>query len=129
MPDEPVLVRVDALLFGRVLDNVLENALKYTPEKSPIEISVDSGDGGISLSIADRGPGLPAGAHTAVFDKFIRGTHDVAGVGLGLAIARGIAEAHAGTITADNRPEGGAVFRVHLPVCGGPDIAPAGLHL
>ncbi len=69
----------------------------------------------------DHGPGLPAGAEEAVFDKFFRGPHPgVPGAGLGLAICRGVVSAHGGTIHAENRPEGGAAFHIVLPSGGTP---------
>jgi two-component system sensor histidine kinase KdpD len=69
------------------------------------------------LEVADRGPGLPAGTEQRVFEKFFRaGTNGSRrGIGLGLTICRGIIEAHGGEITAANRPDGGAVFRLTLP--------------
>ena len=73
----------------------------------------------------DRGPGLPPGAEGRVFERFYRGAHTaIGGVGLGLPICRGIAEAHGGTIEAANRPEGGAAFRVRIPLMGDAPTVP-----
>ena len=72
--------------------------------------------GEVVIDVADRGPGIPAGSESRLFDKFLRGPHTAAqGAGLGLAICRGIVTAHGGTIVARNRNGGGALFRVRLP--------------
>ena len=69
------------------------------------------------MEVIDSGPGLPAGSEYQVFEKFYRGSHTgIPGVGLGLAICKGIVEAHGGTLRAENRPEGGALFRITLPM-------------
>ncbi|HTO90549.1 MAG TPA: sensor histidine kinase KdpD [Candidatus Sulfotelmatobacter sp.] len=115
-PELP-LVSLDDVLFGQVLINLIENALRYSPESSPIEISARIEGGELVLEVADRGPGLPPGEESKVFDKFYRGDGPAkrGGVGLGLTISRGIVEAHDGTLTAENRPGGGACFRIRLP--------------
>src|SRR6185295_5697519 len=103
----------------------VDNALKYTPEASPIEISVARGDDGIVVEVADRGPGLPPGEEGRVFDKFYRGIRSVTGSGLGLAICRGLVEAHGGRIEARNRVGGGAAFRFTLPAKDAPPVLDA----
>jgi two-component system, OmpR family, sensor histidine kinase KdpD len=110
------LVLLDDVLIELVLFNLVENALKYTPPGSPIEIAARLGDGALLIEVADRGPGLPPGQEESVFEKFYRGRRegDPSGVGLGLSICRGIIEAHGGAISAANREGGGAVFRVML---------------
>jgi two-component system, OmpR family, sensor histidine kinase KdpD len=124
-PDLPLLP-VDGLLMEQVLINLLDNAVKYTPSGTPIEISASLVDGCLRLDIADRGPGLTAGDESRVFEKFYRGsrTGTARGVGLGLTICRGIVEAHGGTITAANRPGGGAIFRILLPLGDKPPDIP-----
>jgi two-component system sensor histidine kinase KdpD len=113
------LLSVDPVLMQQVLVNLLENALKYTPVGSPLELGVWRDAGSIVLEVSDHGPGLPADAER-LFEKFQRGQHaGVAGVGLGLSICRGIAEAHGGTLSAANRAEGGARFRMRLPAAPG----------
>jgi two-component system sensor histidine kinase KdpD len=115
------LVPLDDVLFGQVVVNLVENALKYTPEKSPIEITATVTDGRLRFEVADHGPGFAAGEETKVFDKFYRGAHgERGGVGLGLTITRALVEAHGGTIRAANRPGGGAVFTVEIPIEGQP---------
>ena len=116
------LLQLDAVLFERVLANLLENAAKYTPAGSAIEISAEASPSAVTIRVDDFGPGLPAGREAAVFDKFERGSKESAmpGVGLGLAIARAIVLAHQGTIRAENRPGAqggvaGARFTIELP--------------
>jgi two-component system sensor histidine kinase KdpD len=123
-PDLP-LVPLDSVLMEQVFVNLLENAVKYTPDGTPIEISARPAEGFVLVEVADRGPGLPAGEETRIFDKFHRAPQSVttSGIGLGLTICRGIVTAHGGRIWAENRPGGGAVFRFTLPLAGPPPPA------
>ncbi len=83
---------------------------------SLLEISANAAEHAIVVELADRGPGLAAGSEKRIFEKFYRGQHDgPPGAGLGLAICLGIAHAHEGALLAENRPGGGAVFRLTLP--------------
>lgn len=111
------LMELDAVLIERVLSNLLENAAKYTPHGSMIEIGAMPNGPNIDVWVADNGPGLPVGKEEDIFKKFERGQKESAtpGVGLGLAICRAIVEAHGGTIRAENRREGGARFIFSLP--------------
>jgi len=120
-PDLP-LVPLDGVLIEQVFVNLLENAAKYTPAGSTIDISATAVNGLVRVDVADRGPGLPAGEENRIFEKFHRvaGAGAQSGVGLGLTICRGIVTAHGGRIWAENRPGGGAVFRFTLPVSGPP---------
>jgi len=115
IPADLPLVALDPVLIEQVLVNLLDNALKYTPPESPIEIAARVEGDGVTVEVADRGPGLPPGEERRVFDKFYRG-RAVAdrGVGLGLAICQGIVEAHGGRIWAENRPGGGVALRFTL---------------
>jgi two-component system sensor histidine kinase KdpD len=117
-PDFPLL-RFDGFLMEQVLINLLENASRYTPSGSEIEISAVAKDKCAEICVADNGAGLPPGSEERVFDKFFRGVvtspDGRRGVGLGLAICRAIVEAHGGKISAANRSEGGAVFAISLP--------------
>jgi two-component system sensor histidine kinase KdpD len=108
--------------------NLLENAAKYTPAGSPIEVSARADDARVTLEVADRGPGLPDEARAKVFEKFYRGPHvGIGGVGLGLPICKGMVEAHDGTIEVLSREGGGTVFRVVLRRGGGaPSTEPIG---
>ena len=115
-PDLPLL-HVDAALFERVLCNVLENAVKYTPQDSPIEITAAVAGDRVRMLIDDHGPGLPKNREEAIFQMFERGRKEstTPGVGLGLAICRAIVEAHGGSIAGENRAGGGARFTIELP--------------
>jgi two-component system, OmpR family, sensor histidine kinase KdpD len=112
------LVAADAGLVGLVLRQILDNALKYSPPGSPIDISARSTGTLVSVSVADRGPGVPDSERTRVFERLYRGhaAEPVPGTGVGLAVARQIVEAHGGTIHVENRPDGGAIFLLTLPV-------------
>jgi two-component system sensor histidine kinase KdpD len=118
LPEATPLGFFDALLVEQVLINLLDNAIKYSPDNSPIEVRVTGGDAGLVLEVADRGRGLAPEDLGQLFEKFYRGRAaraDRRGTGLGLAICKAVVEAHGGTISADNRPGGGAVFRFTLP--------------
>jgi two-component system, OmpR family, sensor histidine kinase KdpD len=107
----------------QVVVNLLDNAVEHTPPGTPISVGAASGPDGVTLEVADRGPGLPPGAEGKIFDKFYRAAPAAGrrrGIGLGLAIARGIVEAHGGRVDAHNRPGGGAAFRVTFPADGTP---------
>jgi two-component system sensor histidine kinase KdpD len=97
--------------------NIIENALKYTPAGTAIEISAEFEPASVTVTIADEGPGIPSGLEERLFDKFYRASPERAqsGVGLGLTICRAIVEAHGGTIRAENRFPHGAAFRFTLP--------------
>jgi two-component system sensor histidine kinase KdpD len=126
-PDLPLL-SIDPVLVEQVLVNLLENAVKYTAPGSEIELRADRDGAALALEVADRGPGIPAGDEERIFERFHRGPHaaGVRGVGLGLPIARAIAQAHGGRLTAANRPGGGAAFRLVLPLpAGAPPAVPA----
>lgn len=117
---EVPLLQVDPVLFEQVFVNLLENAEKYTPAGSPIEIAARSRGDRIEIDLRDHGPGVPPGAEERIFEKFYRGPHvGSSGAGLGLPICKGIIEAHGGTIGVKNRASGGAVFHISIP-SGGP---------
>lgn len=120
-PGDLPLLEVDPVLLEQVFVNLVENAAKYTPPGSPLEIRARREGADTVIEVADRGPGLPAGAEAKVFEKFWRGAHPgVGGVGLGLAICKGVVEAHDGSLAAENREGGGALFRIRLPGSGRP---------
>ncbi len=117
LPPGSPLVHVDPVMIEQLLVNLLENAARYTPEGSPIEITAEFGPFSVSISVADRGPGIPKGQENLLFEKFYRlqGERAQSGVGLGLTICRAIVEAHGGHIYAKNRASGGALFSFVLP--------------
>jgi two-component system sensor histidine kinase KdpD len=129
LPADLPLVNLDALLIERVLINLLDNAIKYTPAGTPVAISGGLQDQEVVLAVADAGPGLPSGKEARIFEKFFQATPgSTRGVGLGLSICRSIIEAHRGRIWVANRPGGGAVFSFTLPLEEGaprlePDLA------
>jgi two-component system sensor histidine kinase KdpD len=126
LPDDLPLISVDPILFEQVFVNLFDNVAKYTPEGSAVEVIARANDGVVTIEVTDHGPGLPKGNENRVFEKFYRGPQARAGgVGLGLAICRGIVEAHGGTLSAENRPEGGATFRIRLPIVGAAPPLPA----
>jgi two-component system, OmpR family, sensor histidine kinase KdpD len=125
IPDDLPLLSIDSILVQQLFVNLLENATKYTPSGSEITVRASREGGTLVVDVADRGPGIPSGEEERVFERFHRAAQPgVHGVGLGLPIARAIAQAHGGRLTASNRPDGGAVFRLTLPVGTPPGAAP-----
>jgi two-component system sensor histidine kinase KdpD len=127
IPGDLPLVWAASELIERVLVNILENAVRYTPPGTPIEISAGRAGDWVEIRLTDYGPGLPLEHESQIFEKFYRATSVVAdgqrGVGLGLAICRTIVRAHGGEITAANRPSGGAEFLITLPcVAASPEV-------
>jgi two-component system sensor histidine kinase KdpD len=122
-PDLP-LVEIDGVLIEQVLINLLDNAIKYTPPGTPITILATATDEAVTVEVADRGPGVPPGHEERVFEKFHRAQPAVApGAGLGLAICKGIVDAHGGRMWAQNLPEGGVAFLFTLPMGAKPPAA------
>ncbi|MEO8973433.1 MAG: ATP-binding protein, partial [Ktedonobacteraceae bacterium] len=125
LPENLPPVELDYLEIDQVVSNLLENALRYTPASSPIEVSAHVKGSEMEICVADRGPGIPLAERERVFDKFYRvlGPRRVAtqptqptGSGLGLAVSKGLVEAHGGHIRVENREDGGALFCFTLPV-------------
>ncbi len=117
LPPDMLWINADAVLVEQALVNLLENACRYTPASTSVEITAWPQGKRIVLEIADHGPGLPQGEEQSIFSKFQRGTSvksDSRGAGLGLAICRAVMDAHGGRITAHNRENGGAVFRLEF---------------
>ena len=117
LPSRSRLAHLNAVLIEQVLANLLENAAKYTPPGTNINVAAEFSRGELAITVTDDGPGLPPGEETKIFDKFHRVAPEIApgGAGLGLAICKAIVEAHGGTIYAENIPAGGAMFRLTLP--------------
>jgi two-component system sensor histidine kinase KdpD len=112
------LVPVDLVLMSQVLINLLDNALKYSNPDMPIEICAFTTDQNLVLQVQDHGIGIPEDELPHIFEKFFRSnnTGGTTGTGLGLSICEGIVTAHGGTITAQNRAEGGSCFQIMLPL-------------
>ena len=117
-PSAPVLVgRFDFAQTLRILVNLLENALKYSPPAMPVDFTVRREQGELAFAVADRGPGVAERDRERIFAPFYRPSGspaDSGGAGLGLAIARGLAEAQGGTLTHQPREGGGSVFTLRL---------------
>jgi two-component system sensor histidine kinase KdpD len=120
LPGNLPLIPFDSLLMEQVLVNLFDNAIKYTPKGTPLELSASESFYTVTVELADRGPGISSGEEEHIFDKFVRGRGPGGGVGLGLAICRTIIEAHGGKIWAENREGGGAAFRFTLSTAGLP---------
>jgi len=115
------LVRADFVLLQQALSNILLNAAVHTPPGTPVQLVARTADDSLVLTVNDSGPGLPPDAPERVFDKFYRAPSAPAGgTGLGLSIAKGFIEAQGGSITAGNRPGGGASFSIRLPLSSPP---------
>ncbi len=114
------LISVDSALLANVLTNLVENAIQYSPEGSPVDILVFYDNQNIEVRVEDRGKGIPDLDLERIFDRFSRIQRSMdgmqSGTGLGLFICKGIVEAHGGSIWAENRPGGGTVLRLLLPI-------------
>jgi two-component system sensor histidine kinase KdpD len=124
LPADLPLVPIDAVLVEQVLVNLLENAAKYARKGSAIDIEAHAEGTSVVVEVMDRGPGIPPELLDKIFEKFYRLPRESAGsgAGLGLAICRGIVQAHGGRIWAENRAVGGAAFRFSLPLEGTPPV-------
>ena len=120
VPDDLPLVPMDFALISSVLVNVLDNAVKYSPPDSAIEVEAKLTSGHLEIEVRDRGLGIPPDDLNRVFDKFYRVQRPgrVVGSGLGLSICKGIVGAHGGFIAAENRPGGGTTISIALPERG-----------
>ncbi len=118
------LVNIDAVLIERVLCNLIENAVKFSPDASVVEINATANANEVTLTITNAGHGFPADRLDDVFTLFERGEHDCqrTGMGVGLAICRAIVEAHGGHIAASNPNQGGACVTFTLPRGSPPEI-------
>lgn len=125
IPEEMQPVYIDFGLMEQVLYNLLFNAAEHAPVRSEISISLSFSRNYLSISITDNGPGFPNDKTGQIFDKFFRIEHSrPGGLGLGLSIVKGFVEALRGSIMAENRPEGGALFSMLIP-CEPPDLSSA----
>jgi signal transduction histidine kinase len=117
LPAEPVWIRCDPLRIDQVMNNLLGNAVKYSPESSDIDIVLEHADSTAVISVTDRGIGMTAADQSQVFEPFRRGRNvgNIGGSGLGLSVTWKIVEAHGGSIDVRSEPGSGSVFRVRLP--------------
>ena len=118
--DPALKANFDPEQITRVLNNLLDNAVRHAA--GPLEVSAKAEEGGVQISVRDHGTGVPPEALERVFERFYKADSsrtrkegDSGGSGLGLSIARAIAEAHGGSLNVANHPQGGAVFTLHLP--------------
>jgi signal transduction histidine kinase len=113
-------VRGDRERLRQVLRNLLENAVKYSPAGEAVDVRARAEDGRVLVTVEDSGPGIPAGQHGLIFERFGRANVGLGkpGTGLGLFIARSIAEAHGGTLSVASAPGEGSTFTLELPVAG-----------
>ncbi len=120
LPESLPPLQLDYMMIDQVLTNLLENALRYTPAGSSLLLSVSLTAMELTVSLIDKGPGIPSGDLERIFDKFYRvldrRRSTTGGSGLGLAVCRGLIEAHGGRIWAENRSGGGAIFSFTLPL-------------
>lgn len=122
--DTPVL-ELDQTRLRQIVGNLLENALLHTPADGAVAVTAGpAAGGGVTIAVQDNGPGIPAAALPYVFDRFYRVDQSRAratgGVGLGLTIARQLAQAHGGDLTAESPPDSGSVFTLSLPPAAPP---------
>ena len=118
VPSDLPAVRGDPARIRQVLRNLIENAIKYSPENSPVEIRARAVNGHATVEVVDRGSGIAPEDRALIFEKFgrVHGTSSRPGTGLGLYIARAIAEAHDGTLEVSSTPGEGSTFTLTLPV-------------
>jgi signal transduction histidine kinase len=120
VPAAPVMLQGDPVLLRRVLDNLLENAARYSPAATPIDLAATLVDGRVALEVADRGQGVEPDELLHLFEPFFRSERARAvhagGLGLGLTLCRRVVEAHGGTVTARRRDGGGLAVRFELPI-------------
>jgi two-component system sensor histidine kinase KdpD len=120
VPENLPVVRADPGLLERVLANLFSNALRHSPPSQPPELRASRlADGRVALEVIDHGPGVPDADKERIFEPFVRIDRHTSGVGLGLAVAKGFADAMGGSITAADTPGGGLTITVTLPVAAG----------
>ena len=112
-----VNVLVERARIAELLENLLSNALKFTPAGGSVDVRVAPQTGAVVLEVADTGIGISTDDQRHLFERFFRSkrTQAAPGVGLGLAIVKAIAQAHGGRVTVESREQAGATFRVSLP--------------
>ena len=116
-PDEDYVVSADPSLIARLLDNLVGNAVKYSPEGSEVQIALETiGTDIVGITVSDSGPGLPPERKATPFERFgSRAKPQTASAGLGLSFVKRVVDRHSGTISVDSQPGGGTRFRITLP--------------
>jgi two-component system phosphate regulon sensor histidine kinase PhoR len=118
-PEEPVFLNIDADAVKQALMNLVDNAIKYSPEQKEVDIELVDAGGNVEVRVRDRGIGVTAEDRERIFDAFYRSPRAAAahagGVGLGLGIVRHIMEGHAGTVRLESVPGRGSVFSLVFP--------------
>ena len=117
LPDEPVMIECDPLRIEQVVGNLVSNAIKYSPEASPILVALSTQRGDAMIDVVDHGIGISPDDRQRLFEPFRRGRaaqDGPPGVGLGLFVGRRIIEGHGGRIEVDSAPGRGSTFRIHL---------------
>jgi signal transduction histidine kinase len=126
--DEPLVARAHSGLLGQLLDNLVENAFKYSPPGTPVVVRLRREAGGVLISVADRGAGLTADERAHLFEPFYRSPRarqqGAPGVGLGLAVVARIASAFGGAAAAAGEPGRGSTFTVRLPAAAPESLTP-----
>jgi signal transduction histidine kinase len=114
---QPVQCSADAIRLGQAVNNLLDNALKYTPANGRVVVAARNEGNAAVITVTDNGPGVPAHEREAIFRRLYRGdsSRSQRGLGLGLSLVKAIVEAHGGTVMADDAPQGGARFTIRLP--------------
>ena len=114
LANAPKTMRIDEARLVRAVQNLVQNAIQATEDGSKVDLTIIEKNGDAVIVVRDRGKGLPAGSEDKIFEPFM--TTRVRGTGLGLPVARRIAEQHRGTLNGENHPEGGAVFTLRFPL-------------
>jgi len=124
IPSEQIDTEADPERINQILNNLVSNALRYTPPKGKVGIHLEATNKSVVITISDSGPGIPAVHLTHIFERFYRAdksrSRTEGGTGLGLSIARQLAHLHGGSLTAANIPGGGAEFTLTLPKTSSP---------
>ena len=114
---EPAELSADSIRLGQAINNVLDNALKYTPVHGQVRVAVRAEPRTVTITVTDNGPGVPIAEREAIFRRLYRGdsSRSQRGLGLGLSMVKAIVEAHGGSVTVGDSPEGGARFTINIP--------------
>ncbi len=119
-PEEPCPVEADVQAISVALRNLLDNAVKYSPDPAPVHVAWARQNGHVAIAVRDAGPGITEREQRTIFHKFVRGSAaaagNVKGSGLGLAMVRDIVAAHRGHVAVESRPGKGSTFTITIPV-------------